>query len=327
MPDAVPPASQPSREPRLHHDPLSTRAVFVAPDRAGRPHDHGRPASLESCPFCAGHESRTPDAILRMPADERIPWRARIVPNLYPCVAHRPDAAGAAPPSARGVHEVLVESPTHLRSVTDVEPDAWRDAWQLCRARLAALAVEPGLAWATVFKNSGPRAGASLEHLHSQIVGLDFVPPTVIHELDAFAASPAAFAVLLAEAVRDGRVVAEEADVVALVPPAPRQPFETWILPRSPEPFFHATSPARVAAVAELTRLFVGRLGRLVPGAEFNWWLHQHPFDARTPSAAGWHWHLEILPRLSQFAGFELGTGCHITTLAPDESARLLAGP
>jgi hypothetical protein len=104
------------------------------------------------------------------------------------------------------------------------------------------------------------------------------------------------------------------------------QPFEAWIMPRTPEPFFHATTAARAAAVADLTQLYVSHLERLVPGADFNWWLHQLPFGTRATAAAreSWHWHLEILPRLSSFAGFELATGCHITTLPPDESAALL---
>jgi UDPglucose--hexose-1-phosphate uridylyltransferase len=114
---------------------------------------------------------------------------------------------------------------------------------------------------------------------------------------------------------------------VALVPPAPRQPYETWIVSEQPEPHLHAAAAEQGAALADLTRDFVGRLERLAPGSHFNWWLHQAPFarsaaDART--SAGWHWHLEILPRLSEFAGFELGTGCHITTVSAEDSAQRL---
>jgi UDPglucose--hexose-1-phosphate uridylyltransferase len=111
---------------------------------------------------------------------------------------------------------------------------------------------------------------------------------------------------------------------VAVVPHAIRQPFETWILPRTPEPWFHATSPGRVAALAELTRDLISRLDRLAPTADYNWWLHQAPFPSHGRPAANWHWHLEILPRLSDFAGFELATGCHVSVATPQESARLL---
>ena len=114
---------------------------------------------------------------------------------------------------------------------------------------------------------------------------------------------------------------------MALVPPAPRQPYETWIVATCPEPYFHTASPARVAAVAELTRDLVGRLERLAPGCHYNWWLHQAPFPRSLDEdrvATSWHWHFEIVPRLSEFAGFEIGTGCHITTRSAEESAEML---
>lgn len=322
--------------PRRHHDPLAARTVLVAPRRAERPIElesagHGN-ARLVECPFCAGHESLTPPDILRSPADAAFPWQARIIPNRYPVVeeiahgsaADEPGPAASRP--AHGVHDVVIESPDHVRSILDVDPARWRDVWELCRLRLAMLARRDDLAWATIFKNSGPRAGASLEHLHSQLVALDFVPPVIAAELEAAGRSADSFAALVQQAEAEGRIVAEEGDLVALVPHAIRQPFETWIVPRGSEAWFHATSPDRVAAVAALTQWFVARLERIVPGADYNWWLHQAPHANCTKAALpdGWRWHLEILPRLSSFAGFELGTGCHISVATPTESARLL---
>jgi UDPglucose--hexose-1-phosphate uridylyltransferase len=314
-----------ARGPRLHHDALAARHVFVAPQRGERPDDAdlaavgGSPGAW--CPFCAGNESRTPPDVLRTPADPALPWRARIVANGYPVVVHQAAAsAAAAERPAHGVHDVVIESAAHERSILALDATAWRDVWLLCQRRLTDLAGRDDLAWATVFKNSGPRAGASLEHLHSQLVALDFIPPARAAELVAAASTVDPFGRLIAAARADGRVVAETGGVVALVPPAPRQPFETWLLPATAEPFFHAAPAEHVAAVAELTRWFVDRLGRLAPGADYNWWLHQAPHRAAVVPPA-WHWHLEILPRLAQFAGFELGTGCHITTRSAVDSA------
>ena len=108
------------------------------------------------------------------------------------------------------------------------------------------------------------------------------------------------------------------------MPTAPRQPLETWILPTAPEPFFHATSPDQVAALADLTRWFVARLAALAPSADYNWWLHQLPFVGHEAVARRWHWHLEILPRITPLAGFELATGCHISVMTPQDAARRL---
>lgn len=321
-------------DPRVLTDDLSGRTVVVAPGRAGRPDDaalatRAGPAAGDGprswCPFCAGNEELTPPDLLRAPADRAVPWHARIVPNRYPVTtaAAAGPAAGADRP-ASGVHDVVIESARHERSILAVEPGVWRDVWSLCQARIAGLAADAGLAWATVFKNSGGQAGASLEHVHSQLVGLDFVPPAMAAKLAAVGREPHAFADLVARAERDGRIVAEVAGLVALVPPAPRQPFETWIVPRATVPAFRAATVAEVTAVADLTRWFVGRLESLVPGAAYNWWLHDLPFRGHEAVATAWRWHLEILPRLSPLAGFELGTGCHISTLGPAAAARLL---
>jgi UDPglucose--hexose-1-phosphate uridylyltransferase len=178
-----------------------------------------------------------------------------------------------------------------------------------------------------VFKNSGPRAGASLEHLHSQLVALDFVPPLIEAELAAAGRAADPFGDCLRRSAAEGRIVAEQDDLVALVPHALRQPFEMWIVPTTAEAWFHETSARRIAAVAALTQHVIAKLDRLVPGADYNWWLHQAPFAAHVAdrsAIAAWHWHLEILPRLSGFAGFELATGCHISIASPQDSARLL---
>jgi len=315
--------------PRIHHEPLADRSVFVAPGRALRPDDSVLGATAGAprawCPFCAGNESRTPPASLRAPADESLPWRARIVPNRYPVAVDVGERAADSPCRvAHGIHDVVVESAAHERSILALTPDAWREVWDLVRRRLADLAGRGDLAWAGVFKNSGPAAGASLEHLHSQLVGLDLVPPALAAELAAAGVADDPFGALIAAARHDGRIVGESGDLVALVPNAPRQPLETWILPTAAEPFFHATNAARVAALADLTRWFVARLHHLAPQADYNWWLHQLPFTGHDHVAGRWHWHLEILPRVTPLAGFELATGCHISVMTPLDAARRL---
>ena len=210
----------------------------------------------------------------------------------------------------------------------------------MVRERFAMLSARGDLAWGMVFKNSGPAAGASLDHVHSQLVTLDFVPPVIVSKLAAGDSGGDPFTRIIRVAEQERRVVAATPDLVALVPPAPRQPLETWILPREPGPWFHAAGPSVVAGLADLVREVVARIERSVPGAEFNWWLHQAPFaplvdQTEGPSRrwgrggagdmpADWRWHLELLPRISPLAGFELGIGCHISVMSPEEWARRL---
>lgn len=319
-------------DPEIRHDPLSLRTVVVAPRRMARPVQFGGSAtSPDACPFCAGHEHLTPPDVLRVEHDGA--WLARIVPNRYPVVEDLPTtAAGVAADvrPARGIHEVVVESPDHLRSILSIPSDRWQTVWRLVRDRLAMLSTRHDIAWATVFKNSGERAGASLEHVHSQVVALDFVPSPIVAEARASATVDGSFDALLRQAARDSRVVAEHGGLVAIVPPAPRQPLECWILPSHSQPRLHRADDQAVDGLAFLTRWFVERLERLAPGADFNWWLHDAPFHHAAAfdgnGWGGWHWHLEMLPRLAALAGFELGTGCHITTLPPREAAKLLRG-
>jgi UDPglucose--hexose-1-phosphate uridylyltransferase len=317
--------------PHLHHDPLTDRTVFAAPGRAQRPNE--LEGATIRCPFCAGNESLTPPALLRSPRSAAEPWRARIVTNQFPIVtdtAAETSTQTLTQRPAHGVHDVVIESPEHMRSILAIDPADWQEVWKLCRERLATLADQRALTWATVFKNSGARAGASLEHVHSQLVALDFVPPAILAELTVAGRTADPFGDLLRLAAAEDRIVEQAGDLVAVVPPAPRQPFETWILPLTAERYFHATSPDRVAALAALTQSVIGRLDRLLPEADYNWWLHQPPYGhaiashLAAPVPARWHWHLEIMPRINGLAGFELGAGCHITTATPQDSARRL---
>jgi UDPglucose--hexose-1-phosphate uridylyltransferase len=327
----------PSRDPQVRHDQGTGRSVFVAPGRDERPGDaalaaaHGTADATAWCPFCAGNEARTPPDVLRAPADPAGAWQARIVPNQFPFVAAAGPGgtADAASVPAHGVHDVVVESPRHDTSILAIDAAGWRAAWELVRRRLAELASRKDLAWGTVFKNSGPRAGASLEHVHSQLVAIDFVPGAVRAELEAAGQQADPFADLLAAARSSGRIVIEAGGLVALVPPAPRQPCEIWLMPAAREPFFHATASATAIALADLTRDLVGRLARALPGVDYNWWLHEAAWRDGEFAAATerWHWHLEIVPRATELAGFELATGCHITPLpAAEAAARLRDG-
>jgi len=331
-----PAAPDESERPTIHDDPLSGRRVFIAPRRARRPSDLNRDAEA-ACPFCAGNESLTPATVRRWPEQQDSQWTARIVPNRYPVVEplETPAPATAALPAAssstimpgHGLHEVVIEAAAHVESVLDVRPPDWLGVWQLCHRRLTDLADRPDLAWSTLFKNGGLAAGASLAHLHSQLIAIDRVPPTIHQKCRQLASQPDLFQRLLANAVTDDRMICREQGLVALVPPAPRQPYEVWLVSETPLPFFHAAPAHQVEAVACLTQRFVAALERLTPGASFNWWLHQFPSQPPADTAAvarHWHWHLEILPRLNPLAGFELGTGCHITTVPPGMAAQRL---
>lgn len=330
-----PRTSDSASAPQLCRDPLSQTSVFLAPRRGERPIELGESADASSssaharCPFCSGNEQLAPPDVLRIPRVDA--WQARIVPNRYPVVGdpsystHGNPQPDSLTRPAVGMHEVLIESPHHDTRVEQVHPATWAVSWQAAWQRMQAFADRPELRWAMLFKNAGARAGASLAHVHSQLVALDFVPPVIREKTALLEHTPTLHQQVLDQARSEGRLWAEEGGLAAFVPAAPRQPFESCLMPLSPEAHFHHTSPETVAAIATLTHRYTTRLASLTESADYNWWLHQAAFDTRS-GVPGWRWHLEIMPRLTQLAGFELGTGCHITTMPPLHAATLLRG-
>ena len=325
-----------SREPTIHYDPLANRDIFLAPRRADRPNDLlNRPQ--EDCPFCRENAGLTPDPVQQWPAADSLDWKSRIIPNAYPVVEMKPsghtrDAADSSVPHqktvhASGIHEVVIESPLHIESVLEVPFDDWVGVWKLCQHRMEQLSTNPEIAWAMIFKNGGIQAGASLAHVHSQLIAIDRIPPTISTKCQQVIRQPNLFENILSEAKSENRIIHTYKSFVAIVPSAPRQPFEVWLIRNEPSCFFHTEPHSQMEEVAHFTQQFVAALNKLIPSASYNWWLHQFPFvpsPSLNKAAAHWHWHLEVLPRIAPLAGFELGTGYHISTIPPDTTAGLL---
>jgi UDPglucose--hexose-1-phosphate uridylyltransferase len=280
--------------------------VAISPERRGRPGadrpelEPLDPAELDACPFCEGHEDRTPPEVLAVSAGEREPdtpgWQVRVVPNLYPAFERQ---------------EVVISSPRHVRSLAeldDAEVACIAAAW-LARSETAE---REGFAYVHAFLNEGKAAGASLPHSHTQLVWLRDPPELVTSERTTRGTCGACALVH-----QEQYAVAERDDVVALVHPAGRFPYELLIAPRAHEAsgFASAALPSALALLAESIR----RLHELEGPVPLNAWLHTAPFGA-----GDGHWHIELLPRLAVAAGLELGAGIAVNTLAPEDAVELL---
>jgi UDPglucose--hexose-1-phosphate uridylyltransferase len=325
-----------SRDPTVHYDPLADRNIFLAPRRADRPNTLLNCRQAD-CPFCIENSRLTPDPVQQWPTIDSQDWKSRIIPNAYPVVELKPSTQGndnadtnlskIKSVHAAGVHEVVIESPYHIESVLEVPFDDWVNVWKLCQQRMKQLATNSEIVWATLFKNGGIQAGASLAHVHSQLIAIDRTPPTILTKCQQIIRQPNLYENILSEAESENRIVHTYKSFVAIVPSAPRQPFEVWLIRNEPSCFFHTEPHNQMEEVAHFTQQFVEALNQLIPSASYNWWLHQFPFVPSLlldKAAAHWHWHLEVLPRIAPIAGFELGTGYHISTIPPDEAAGLL---
>jgi len=325
---------------QLRKDPVTGRWALIAAEREKRPREFNHPRDdegAEPCPFCTGNESLTPPEVWSdRPAHTRPDtpgWRVRIVPNKYPALKPsgewRPGDDGFHRPQVGlGVHEVIIESPAHAANLAVLGGAQFTDFLRAYRNRLQDLSKDSRWRYLLIYKNQGERAGATLAHVHSQLIALPLVPREALDELGGAqrhyeAVRRCIYCDLIEREVRDReRIVSLSKSFVALCPFAPRFAYEIWILPRDHEATFVETSDRSLDAFARSLRDTITRLDRALNGPPFNYFIHSAPSDQTR--SAHFHWHLEILPRLAGAAGFEWGAGAYMHSVAPESAAQML---
>ena len=326
--------------PELRRDPIAGRWVIIATERARRPIDF-RPEGVtgrgrDGCPFCPGVEDLTPPEVLRLGDHRSDGWTLRVVPNKFPALHGDEDLQAHGDGiydrmNGVGVHEVIIETPDHGASLGRLPVAAVADVLLAYRERLLALRKDPRLEYVLIFKNHGAAAGASLEHPHSQLLGMPIVPELVQEELKGAMRyyrlkERCAWCDIVRQERRDGaRLVLAEEGFIAVAPFAPRVPFETWILPTTHQATFESTEPERIEALARLLRELMARFEHVLRDPPYNFVLHTAPL--RAAEGEPFHWHLELMPKLTRVAGFEWGTGFFINPTPPEEAARFPRHP
>lgn len=332
----------------LRKDPLLERWVLIAEERAEKPQEFvDRPVVRRrgDCPFCEGSELETPHEVLALRKPGTLPdtpgWHVRVIPNKYPAVTiagrdaiaaiddgPAPEVPGFERRSAAGVHEVIIESAAHVVRAGELSPAQTIDVLSIYRARLRALRAEPNLRYVQIFRNVGEAAGASIEHLHSQLIGLPVVPTLLAEESTAALAQfqklgKCAFCELFdGELAAGSRIVEATADFVLYCPYASRFPYEMCLAPRRHAADFDAADDAELANAANMLRRGLARLEQVCDEAAYNCVLHTAPWENR--NCGHYHWHWEFLPRIVKAAGFEWGTGVHINPVSPERAAATL---
>jgi UDPglucose--hexose-1-phosphate uridylyltransferase len=323
--------------PELRIDPLTGLRVIVAGERGSRPGAFldvapRPPIDPESDPFAPGHEDRTPPELYAL--RENGEWKVRVVPNLYPALSGDGAAGAGGDPleggrgepdlfatrPATGAHEVVVNAPDAVTSLAELRPEQVETAMSVWRERMRTHA---GAAYVHVIVNEGKEAGASLPHTHAQLYALPFVPAAVARERERFTAywirtqGRNLLEDLVQEEVkRRDRIVAIDDEAVAIAPFAARVPFHILLAPRLPAARFSDDGPLGGRLLHEVLNRLRAALGSLPP---LNMWVRTAPRDAEH-----FCWRIEIMPRLAQLAGLEIGTGVHLNVLAPEDAAARL---
>lgn len=322
----------------------------------------------DKCPFCRGHENETPAPVAVYPVGGQPghsgPWLVRVVPNKFPAVCGvntlklvgvtssggdwgqmldpvEPDEFALAATSKPGIdlfraknvvgaHEVIIESPLHLCSLTELDQQTATTIFRAYRDRLRHWSQCPDIAYAVIFKNVGQDAGASLVHTHSQLIATNVLPPDIRRSIERMelyyeTEHSCLFCRMAADELEENvRIVAETKDFVAFCPFASRLPSLVTVLPRKHHSSFEEMGDDCLEQLASLVHRLLRSIELCYPQAAYNYVLHTAPRGKR--SSPAFHWRLEIFPRLTRVAGFEWGCDCFINPLPPEVAARRLRG-
>jgi UDPglucose--hexose-1-phosphate uridylyltransferase len=326
----------------FRQNPVTREWVVIATDRSKRPHELQRPKEgrvlperVETCPFCPGNESLTPPEVLSYRHNGSLPntpgWWTRVIPNKFPALQPIGSLERTVKDSifrrmeGVGRHEVVIDTPKHNEIIPFMTDRQVEELLFICRQRYLDLHEDPNHQIIVIFKNYGPGAGTSIEHPHCQILATPVVPAHIRNAIDQARQyfddqGSCVFCDLTESELKSGeRVVSEGNGFVAIHPFASIFPFETWILPKGHDASFsHITLDEAKALGRTLKQVLLG-LYRGLNDPDFNFIIHTAP--CKDESEGYFHWHVQILPRLTIPAGFEFGSGMAINTVRPEESA------
>ncbi len=315
--------------------------VIYAPARRKRPrdfreHDAERkslPPHDKECPFCPGNESMLPRIIMEFPAPERNTWGTRVVPNKYPALTpgediRRYNQGIYLTMPGYGRHEVIIESPRHDQDIAQMSPEEVGVIIETYHKRYVDLMHEHGNMMAIIFRNHGSRAGTSLIHPHSQLVVTSMVPRYIRWREEEAQRyfdewGRCVFCDILTFEIEDRRrVILENDSFVAFIPFAAEVPFEIWIMPKEHRADFGNISDAEKTDLAPALRFCLARLRGKLADPDYNYVINTSArYRADEPQL---HWYLQILPRLTTRAGFEIGSGININPSLPERDADFL---
>jgi len=325
---------------QLRRDPVLGRWVIISSERGHRPTDFepAQPRELNGfCAFCPGNEEKTPPEIIALREPGTRPntggWRVRVVPNKFPAL----NIEGEVLKRGRGIydiingvgaHEVFIECPDHDKTISTISQENMRELIWAYRQRLIDLAYDERLKYVLIFRNAGMAAGASLSHPHSQLMATPIVPKRITEELSGTRAyldfkDRCVFCDMVDEERDYGkRVIEENKYFISFTPFAARFPFEMWLLPKTHQECLRNLTDEQIPFLADCFQRSIRRLDAAVEYPPYNFLLHTSPCN--TGKNHFYHWHFEIIPRLTHIAGFEWGSGFYVNPTPPEQAAEIL---
>ncbi len=326
--------------PEIRQNPATREWVIIATERAKRPEEfiggeraeEPVPEFSPDCPFCPGNESETPPEIAANRTDGE--WSLRVVPNKFPALIpvgedeREEQSDFFRRMNGLGQHEVIIETRRHDISLGRIDDEKALEIITAYRDRYLILGTDKKLKLVKIFRNQGKAAGTSLVHPHSQIVATPFVPLHIRHRLEEATRffdnhGQCVFCrIIEMERKEKERVVMDEDGFIVIEPFAARFPFETWILPREHRATFGEVTDSELGGFARVLNRLLEKFCRGLRNPAYNMVVRTAPSGEEGEEY--YHWHVQIMPRLTTPAGFELGTGVFINTSLPEATARFL---
>lgn len=326
--------------PELRKDPVVGRWVIICTERGKRPNDFSivhTPIQVDYCPFCAGNEAQTPPEVLAVRNNGAPPngpgWKLRVVPNKFPALQIEGDLDRRGEGlfdkmNGVGAHEVIIETTDHDAELSSLPVEDISAVLWAYRSRIIDLKGDPRFKYILVFKNYGEAAGATLQHSHTQLIATPIIPKRVAEELKGARGhydmkERCIYCDMLTQETADTRrLVTSDEHFVTLEPFAPRFPYETWILPRKHNSAFEALNDEGLFALGRMLKETIARINLALDNPPYNFVIHTAPCN--DPFLLYYHWHIEVMPKLTKVAGFEWGSGFYINPTPPEDAARYL---
>ncbi|HCD37813.1 MAG TPA: galactose-1-phosphate uridylyltransferase [Candidatus Omnitrophica bacterium] len=333
--------------PELRKDPIIGRWVIIATERSKRPDELSSKANGSpdgECPFCETKEAKTPGEIfaIRKNNQPNTPgWQVRAIPSVAPFLRIEGDSDRRGHGlydvmNSIGAHEVIVETPQHIDNIADLATEQIASVFYAYRERMMDLEKDQRFKYVLVFKNHGWSAGGGKEkHSRSQLIATPITPMRVKEELIGsrqyydYHERCIFCDIIRQETQQKERVVCDMDGFVAVAPFASRFPFEVWILPKKHSSDFTKCDDQHRVDLARILKQVLLKLKKALNDPPYNYIIHTAPF--RREKRGYWktvnqdyHWHIEIMPRITRVAGFEWGSGFYICPIPPEDAARFL---
>ena len=318
---------------------LITRTwVIIAKEKGKKPEDFierrvkkRHPEFLETCPFCLGNESKTPDEVFRINGDKE--WKIRVVRNKFSRLSEegerkRWDIGLKKGVHGVGKHELIIETPNHNLTTTTMPTEQFKNLIQAYKDRFVDIYKDPKVEYVIIFKNNGPLAGSSIEHPLSQIVGIPVTPLQIRERFEGYMkffdeTGNCLMCKTIDDELNDGsRVIFDTEHFVSFIPYAALSAFHLWIFPKRHSGSFADIRQEEMQDLAKNLKLTMAKICYGLDFPDFNYCIRSG--NPNSTDSEFIHWYISIVPRVEMTTGFELGSGMHVNPLLPEMGAEFL---